>query len=245
MVLTLFMLCVGLIAKPVNIAVAANVSYAMDDLIEEFQKQNPKIKIRVTLGSSGKLTAQISRGAPYELFMSANMLYPNSLYEKNIAITKPLVYAKGGLALFGSKELDLSKGLSILEQKSVKRVAIANPKTAPYGKASIEALRNAKLYEKIKDKFVYAESVSQAVVYSISAADVGFVALSALYSPKMKAYKKGKNWVEVEHFLYEPIEQGVVLLKKSSSEAKKFYNFILSKKAKKIFKNYGYIEDGV
>ncbi len=90
--------------KKINIAVAANVSYAINDLIKEFNQTNPNTKVRVTLGSSGKLTAQIKHGAPYDLFMSANMKYPNSLYKDNIAITKPVVYAQGSLAILSSKK---------------------------------------------------------------------------------------------------------------------------------------------
>ena len=112
------------IAKTINIAVAANVSYAIDDLKKEFKKSHPDIKVRVTLGSSGKLTAQIKNGAPYQLFMSANMKYPEALYEDKIAITKPIVYAQGSLALLSIKKLDFYKGLDLLKDTKVKRVAI-------------------------------------------------------------------------------------------------------------------------
>lgn len=227
----------------INIAVAANVSYAMDDLKKAFNKVYPDTEVKVTLGSSGKLTAQIRNGAPYTLFMSANMNYPSLLYKSGVAVTKPIVYAQGGLAYLSIKEYDFSKGIDLLKSSKISRIAVANPKTAPYGKAAIEAMKNAGVLEDIKSKFVYAESISQAVSYTIIAADIGFVAKSSLYSPKMKRFKKGLNWAEVESNLYTPIDQGIVILKngEANSEVRAFYDFILSKKAEKIFNDFGYL----
>jgi molybdate transport system substrate-binding protein len=230
-------------ASSINIAVAANVSYAIDDLKKEFAKLHPDINVRVTLGSSGKLTAQIKNGAPYQLFMAANMKYPDSLYKDAIAITKPLVYAQGSLAYLSSRKQDFSKGMELIESDKVRRIAIANPKTAPYGKAALEAIKNAKVYDSVKDKFVYAESISQTVSYAITATDIGFIAKSSLYSPKMQRFKEGINWSDVDSTLYTPIDQGVVMLKKAKNikDVKVFYDFILSDKAKKIFEAYGYL----
>ncbi len=232
-----------LLANSINIAVAANVSYAIDELIQEFNKQYPHSKVRYTLGSSGKLTAQIIHGAPYDIFMSANMRYPNRLYKEDIATTKPVVYAKGSLALFSTKEYNLSKGIELLKDKNIKKIAVANPKTAPYGIAAKEALENSDTYSNIKDKFVYGESVSQTVSFAVSAADIGLVAKSSLYSKQMSRYKKDINWIDVDSKLYTPIDQGIVMLKnkKAKDDVKLFYNFILSHKAKKILKKYGYI----
>lgn len=228
-------------AKTINIAVAANVSYAIDDLIKEFNKHYPSIKVKVTLGSSGKLTAQITHGAPYNLFISANMKYPNSLYKNKIAITKPVVYAQGSLAFLSTKEQDFSQGIEILKNKNISKIAIANPKTAPYGVVSVEALKNAKIYNKIKSKFVYGESISQTVIYATRATDIGIIAKSSLFSSKMKKYKENINWKTLDKNLYTPISQGVVLIK--DTKAQEFYDFILSNDAKKIFKTYGYIID--
>ena len=175
--------------------------------------------------------------------MSANMKYPEALYDDKIAITEPIVYAQGALAYLAVKAQDFSKGMSMLRDEKISRIAIANPKTAPYGKAAVEAMKNAKVYDSIKAKFVYAESISQTVAYAVTAADIGLVAKSSLYSPKMSAYKKGVNWVPVDPALYTPIEQGIVLLKnaKGNNEYKTFYEFILGEKARRIFKKYGYI----
>ena len=227
-------------AANINIAVAANVSYAIGELKSAFEKQYPDINVAIILGGSGKLTAQIKNGAPYDILMSANMNYPKALYKEKLAITKPLIYAQGSLAILSNKPKDFNKGLNIVQE--VKTIAIANPKTAPYGKATIEALKNAKLYEKVKSKFVFAESISQTVAYSVTAADIGFIAKSALYSAKMKKFKEGRNYIDVPSKLYTPINQGIVILKraKNNKDALAFYNFILGKKAKEIFQRYGY-----
>lgn len=232
----------SLFAGTINIAVAANVSYAIDELIATFQKANPNTKVRVTLGSSGKLTAQIKHGAPYSLFMSANMKYPNTLYKDGLAITKPVVYAQGSLAMLSIKKLDLHQGIKLVQNSTIQKIAIANPKTAPYGKATFEAFKNAKLLDTIKKKFVYGESISQTVTYAVTATDIGFIAKSSLYSSKMKQFKEGEHWIGVDKSLYTPIDQGVVILKstKENQEVKALYKFILSDEAKKIFKAYGY-----
>ena len=236
--------CVGsLFAGDINIAVAANVSYAIDELKKEFKKIEPSTKVRVTLGSSGKLTAQIKNGAPYQLFMSANMKYPQALYADGVAITKPTIYAQGSLAMLSSKKRDFAKGIELVKSSNINKIAVANPKTAPYGKAAIEAMKNAGLLDSLKKKFVYAESISQTVSYTVIATDIGFIAKSSLYSPKMSHFKKDVNWIEVDSKLYTPINQGIVILKhgESNSEVKAFYDFILSQKAKKIMQEFGYI----
>ncbi len=232
----------ALLAGTINIAVAANVSYAMDELIAEFKKSSPDTNVQVTLGSSGKLNAQIVNGAPYGLFMSANMRFPNALYELSVATTKPIVYAQGALAYLSAKPMDFSRGISIVLDKSIKKIAIANPTTAPYGKAAVEAMKNANVYESVRGKLVYAESISQVVTYALTAADIGFIAKSSLYSSTMTEYKENVNWVSVDKQLYKPIKQGIVILKygENKTQYKAFYDFILSEKAKVIFKKYGY-----
>jgi len=231
-----------LLASEINIAVAANVSYAVDELKAEFAKTNPDTKVQVTLGSSGKLTAQIKNGAPYGLFMSANMKYPQALYGDKIAITKPIVYAQGVLAYLSVKKQDFSKGIALLKDDKIIKIAIANPKTAPYGKAAIEAIKKADIYDAVKSKFVYGESISQTVSYAVMAAEIGIIAKSSLYSSKMSQYTENVNWSPVDPSLYTPIQQGIVLLKHSKNDTayRAFYDFILSDKAKVIFKKYGY-----
>ncbi len=229
-------------AKTINIAVAANVSYAMPTLQKEFAKQHPNIKTRIILGSSGKLTAQISNGAPYDIFLSANMKYPNALYKNKIAISKPIIYAHGTLAILSPNQRSFKHGIKLLQSKLVKRIAIANPKTAPYGQATFEALKKVNIIDDIKNKIIYGESISQTVSYTMLVADVGIVAKSSLYSPKLINIHENVHWVEVDKTLYSPIKQGMVILKnaKDNSEVKAFYDFMLSQKGKNILKEFGY-----
>jgi molybdate transport system substrate-binding protein len=251
-ILGLMVLCSSIFAGEITVAAAANVSYAMDELVKEFNKTNPNTKVLVTLGSSGKLVAQIENSAPYDIFMSADMKFPQALFDKKLTKTPPVIYAQGVLAMFSSKELDYSKGINLLKDSTISKIAIANPKTAPYGAAAMEAIKNAKI-EGIDSKFVYAETISQAVTYATTATDIGFVAKSSLYEGNMTQYKENKNWITVDPKLYTPIEQGIVILDNTNSlvgiikdgqrkdEVKAFYDFILSASAKKIFTDFGYI----
>ena len=230
-------------AKTITIAVAANVSYAIDDLKKEFKKLYPNIKVQVILGGTGKLVAQIKHNAPYDILMAANMMYPQKLYASGEAITRPLVYAQGSLAYLSTKKIDFSKGMELLKAQNIKKIAIANPKTAPYGVATVEALKNAKVYESVQSKFVYGESISQTVTYATIATDIGIIAKSALYSPKMSKFKQGEHWAEVDVKLYTPIDQGIVLLKhgEKNAEVAAFYAFVFSKRAEEIFEEFGYV----
>lgn len=230
-------------AGEITIAVAANVSYAIDELKDEFNKTYPDTKVIVTLGSSGKLTAQIKNGAPYELFLAANMGYPEALYKEGVAVTKPIIYAQGALAFLSKNELNYTQGIQLLSDPSIKKIAIANPETAPYGKAALEAMEKSGIYENIKEKLVFAESISQVVTYALTEADIGIIAKSSLYSQQMKEYKEGVNWSDVDPKLYTPIDQGIVLLKsaETNKEASAFYDFMLSQKAKDILLKYGYM----
>ena len=241
--LTLLLFSLALNAVTLNIAVATNVSYAIQELKSKFLEKHPDITLNIILGSSGKLTAQISHGAPYGLFMSANMLYPRKLYETKLATIKPRIYAKGSLSLFSTKKQDFSLGIELLNTDKIQKIAIANPKTAPYGKAAFEALKSVNIYINIQSKLIFAESISQTLSYAMTAADIALVASSSLYSAKMSHYKKGEHWEGIDSSLYEPIEQGVVLLNstKSKKEYKLFYEFLFTKDAQQIFKKYGYI----
>ena len=231
-----------LLSSEIKIAVAANVSYAINPLVKAFHVAHPEIKVQAILGSSGKLFSQIEHGAPYDLFMSANMKYPSRLYEDNFTTSKPVVYTQGALALFSCKAREFDAGLKILSDDSIKRIAVANPKTAPYGVATKEALQSAKVYNTLKEKFVYGESISQTVIYAKNAADIGIIAKASLFSPQMLAYKKGIHWIDIDESFYKPIEQGMVILKKSEvkSGVKDFYDFVQSSRAKKILKSFGY-----
>ncbi|MDD2886416.1 MAG: molybdate ABC transporter substrate-binding protein [Aliarcobacter sp.] len=251
-ILGFMVLCSSIFAGEITVAAAANVTYAMGELVKEFNKTNPDTKVQVTLSSSGKLVSQIENGAPFDIFMSADMKFPQALFDKKLTSTAPVIYAQGALAMLSSKELDYSKGINVLKDSSITKIAIANPKTAPYGAAAVEAIKNAKIVG-AESKFVYAESISQAVTYATTATDIGFIAKSSLYEDKMSKYKENKNWLTVDPKLYTSIDQGIVIIDHSNNlvglindkvkkdEVKAFYDFILSPRAKKIFEDYGYL----
>jgi molybdate transport system substrate-binding protein len=240
--LVLYLFFTSLIcADSLKIAVAANVRFAFDEIAVAYEKKS-NIKIIPIVSSSGKLTAQIEHGAPFDIFLSANMKYPTYLYKKNLAITKPKVYAFGTLVLWSLNnniDIDLKK----LNDKKIKKIAIPNPKNAPYGVESLKVLEKLHIKKDIYSKIVFGDSVSQTNQYIYSrSADIGITAKSVVLSPKMKT--KGR-WKEIDKNDYSPIKQGVVILKHGYKKNKKisldFYNFIFSKDGQKILKKYGYI----
>ncbi|MCR6594795.1 molybdate ABC transporter substrate-binding protein [Campylobacter insulaenigrae] len=245
-ILILITLCVFSYSANINIAAAANVAYAFKELESQFKKENPDTTINVTLGASGNLVTQIQSGAPFDIFMAANMKFAQKLYDENLAITKPVIYAQGAIALLTLRTniTDLSKGLETLQNKNVKLIAIANPKTAPYGEASIEALKNLGIYENLKNKIIEAKSIGEALTQTLTATDAGFIAASALYEEGLQKYnlKENTNYILVDPKLYTPIDQGIVITKhgENNVDAKKFYDFVLSEKGRAIFKAYGY-----
>jgi len=243
LLITMLLFLTYIRAGSITVAVATNVSYAINDLKEAFNTSYPETKVKVTLGSSGKLTAQIKHGAPYDIFMAANMKYPKALYDEGIAVTQPVIYAQGGLAYLSSKKQDFTQGMNLLSSQKIDKIALANPKTAPYGKAAVEAMKNGGVLAGVEKKLVYAETISQTVSYAMTAADIGFIAKSSLYSPTMSHFKEGEQWADVDTTLYTPIDQGIVVLKegKEKSEVLAFYDFIQSDEAKKIFRSFGYL----
>jgi molybdate transport system substrate-binding protein len=227
--------------QSLRIAVAANAQFAAKALKKDFMEQSP-FKIDLVVSSSGKLTAQIMQGAPYDIFLSADMKYPERLYKKDKALNKPQVYAYGKLVLWTMENMSWKKRLKVLLNHSIKTIAIANPGTAPYGVASIEALKNSGIYDAVKSKIVFGESIAQVNQYALSgAADIAFTAKSVVESPALK--HKGK-WIEVPERIYKPIKQGAVILKYAKKDnykaAKAFYKFLFSKKGKSILEKFGY-----
>jgi len=228
-------------AQQLHVAVAANAQFVANKLKEAFKKETG-IDAELTTSSSGKLTAQIEQGAPFNVFLSADMKYPEELYSKGLTTNKPQVYAYGTLVLWTLKNINLTNDLSILSNRNVQKIAIANPKLAPYGKAAMQVLTKQNLLLGVQQKVVYGESIAQVNQYLLSgAADVAFTAKSVVLDSAVS--NKGK-WIEVSPKWYNPIAQGVVIIRQSDAKqmtaANKFYQFLFSKKAKDIFIKYGY-----
>lgn len=237
--LTLLMGCQSSPANKLVIATAANMQFAMEKITQEFTRETG-ISCELVVSSSGKLTAQIKEGAPYDLFVAANMAYPKAVYQAGRAEGHPEIYAYGKLVLW-TLEDGLEPSLSELANPSIRHIAAANPKTAPYGAAAMQVLEKRGLTASLSDKLVYGESISQTNQYILSgAAEVGFTAMSVVLSPEMKG--KGK-WTEVDPADYSPIDQGIVLLKhqgKAHPQAREFHKFLRSAKARTILEGFGY-----
>ncbi|MDY8137178.1 molybdate ABC transporter substrate-binding protein [Aquimarina sp. 2201CG5-10] len=223
----------------ITIATAANMQFAMNSLVQTFTKQTG-IQCQLIIGSSGKLTAQIKEGAPYDLFVAANLKYPEEIQHSNLAVYPPKVYAYGTLVLWSMND-SIQPSINRLMHPKIHHIALANPKTAPYGVAAIETLQNYDIYDTILNKLVYGESIAQTNQFITSkSAEIGFTSKSVVLSAKMKG--KG-NWSEIDPAIYSPIKQGVVLINQKSlhPNAEKFYEFLFSKEAKKILEDFGYL----
>ena len=229
--------------EKITVAVAANMQFAMDSLKAKFENETG-IKVEVILGSSGKLTQQIEEGAPYDVFVSADTKYPAELYNKNFTADSPRVYANGLLILWtGRGNIQPSSNLRVLLGDDIKKIALPNPKTAPYGVAAAEALKYYNVLDKVQPKLVYGESISQTNQFILTqSADIGFTAKSVVVADEMKS--KGQ-WVAVDIRSYSPIAQAAVRLKHGEQNAKqaseKFYGFLYSAAAKEIYKKFGYV----
>lgn len=226
-------------AQTLRVAVAANAQFVMESLSAAFQKQTG-IKLEAIVNSSGKLTTQIQQGAPYDVFLSADLEYPRTLFQQQLTTSAPVTYAYGSLVLWTLGDLPLSANLKILQHAGVRHIAIANPETAPYGKAAVSLLKYRHLFEPVQSRIVYGESISQVNQYILSgAAEVGITAKSVVLDPSLK--QRG-HWVDLPPPGYTPIAQGVVILKRTGQPkaAAQFVHFLQTAAARRILQQFGY-----
>jgi len=225
--------------KQLNIAVAANMQFAMKEIAQNFSEKTGE-EIQLMVSSSGKLNAQIKEGAPYDLFVSADMKYPQDLFDAGLTLEPPRIYAYGKLVLWSAAE-DVEVLLKTLEDSNIKHIAIANPKLAPYGIAAQEVIKHYGLEDTVQEKLVFGESVSQCNQFILTkSAELGFTAKSVVLSSQMK--DQG-NWIDIDDETYSPIAQGMVIIKhkeRNEKAAKKFYRYLLSKEAQDILIKFGY-----
>lgn len=224
-----------------NIACSANMEFAMDSIVVLFETEHG-IDCNITTGSSGMLTSQIENGAPYDIFLSADMTYPKAIYGNDKG-EKPFIYARGSLLFAYRKELNYNSLNKILKSEEVKRIGIADEHTAPYGVAANQFLIETSQLDQIKNRLVIGESVGQVNQYLMTGAvDGGFTS----YAFKVKNGEKF-NYFEVEPELFKPINQGIMALynknKMVSEKAKKFVNFFSTEKCKAVLNYFGYLTD--
>ena len=224
-------------------AAAADLSTALKELGERYEHKTG-VKVKLSFGASGALTQQIQNGAPFDLFFSADMDYPRQLIAAGEADGASLYqYAVGKLVLWvpANSPLDVEhQGLNVLLDSSVKKIAIANPQHAPYGRAAVAALKHAGVYDRVADRLVLGENVAQAAQFVESGnAQVGFVALAHAVAPGMRAL--GKYW-EVPAEDYPPLAQGVVMLSHSThkQETAQFLEYIKTKESADLLGKYGF-----
>ncbi len=234
------------VAEEITIAAASDLNFAFKELVTEYEKTTSN-HVKLSLGSSGNFYAQIQNGAPFDLYFSADIGYPRKLEEAGLTVPGSIYpYAVGQIVLWAGKDshLDLSKGLEILREPTIKKIAIANPKHAPYGRAAVAAMEYFKVYDQVKDKLILGENISQAAQFIESGAcDAGIIALSLALAPAMKA--AGQYW-EIPAVAHPPLEQGAVILKESKNPeaARQFLEFIKSHHGQEIMKRYGFTLPG-
>lgn len=224
-----------------RVAVAANAQYVARVLQAEFEKQSG-LRLELVVSSSGKITAQVEQGAPYDVFLSADTQYPQALFQKGLTLGKPRVYGYGKLIVWTTRPLDLSQSLARLLGAGQGKIALANPATAPYGAAALQVLDYYGLQQAVSGRLVLAESVAQVNQYILAGTvELGFTAQSVVLEPSLQG--KGR-WREVDARAYAPIAQSAVLLRASASrqakQARQFYEFLYSRQAQAIFRRYGY-----
>ncbi len=237
-------------AQELKVAAASDLSSAMQKLVPVFEKQTG-IHVSVSLGSSGNFFAQIQNGAPFDVFLSADKSYPEKLAQAGQAEPGTLApYARGRLVIwvtntstfhFEVKEGNiLSGGLDTLTRPEVRKIAIANPEHAPYGRAAVAALAHYKIYDQVKNKLVLGENISQTAQFAQSGSvDIGFIALSSAIS---EAMAKSGHYVLLPEESYPPIEQAGVVIKVSNNkeQAKRFLNFLTSAEGQAVLHSLGF-----
>jgi len=227
---------------PLTIAAATNLADVIELLDASFVQQNPDAAVKVSTGSSGNFYAQIKNGAPFDVFISADMDFPRKLIAEGEAQADSLLlYAIGRLALWSTNPaVDVSRGLLCLTQPQVHKIAIANTETAPYGRAAKATLESTHLWKPLQGELVTGETISQAAQFvQTGNADVGFVAYSTLKSPRLAGV--GQFWL-VPLSVHPPLEQGAVITQHGENNplSAKYLAFLKSAGAQAIFGQYGY-----
>jgi molybdate transport system substrate-binding protein len=231
-------------AEKITIAAAADLKYAMDEIVSEYLKGHRADEIEVIYGSSGKFHTQLQQGAPYDLFFSADIAYPEEMKKNGLAASDVIPYAFGRIVLW-SAVFDATKmTLESLTDPKFAKVAIANPKHAPYGKRAEEALRASGLWEKIESKLIFGDNIAHTAQFvQTENAQIGIIALSLAVNKELAS--KGGYWL-IPDTLHEPLEQGFIITKRAADSAlsKQFAEYMSSKNARAVMTKYGFVLPG-
>jgi molybdate transport system substrate-binding protein len=230
--------------KLVRFAAAADLQFAFDEIRAAFQRQHPEIEVLVTYGSSGNFYSQLSNRAPFDMFLSADLDYPRRLIQQGLALAESeFPYAVGSIVVWVQRAspIDVEKlGIQALLDPAVRKIAVANPIHAPYGRAAEAAMKRLGVFEKVQNRLVYGENISQTAQFVESgAADIGVISHSLAIAPALR--DKGRYW-EVPTDAYPPVEQGGVILSwaEDRAAADALRGFVLGEEGKVILSRYGF-----
>lgn len=227
-------------AEKVTVAAAADLKFALDEIVTLFAARHPGDRVEVVYGSSGKLSTQIRQGAPYDLYFSADIDFPRRLAEDGFAAGAVVPYALGRIVLW-SPRLDATRmTLESLLDPAITRVAIANPKHAPYGRRAEEALRASGLWDRVEPKLVYGDNIAHTAQYvETGNAEVGILALSLVLAPALE--RQGGYWL-IPDRLHQPLEQGFVVTRRAAGSelARRFAGFVAAAEARAVLTRYGF-----
>jgi molybdate transport system substrate-binding protein len=232
----------GAAAQPLTVAAASDLQSVLPAVAAQFAKETGQ-NVGVTYGSSGNFFAQIQNGAPFDVFLSADSDYPRRLDRAGLADRGTIVtYARGRIVLWTRMDsgIDLGPGLAMLRGDKVRRIAIANPEHAPYGRAAVAALQADGVYERVRSKLVLGENISQTAQFAASgSADVGLIALSLALTP---ALKDAGRYVDIPETSYPPIEQAAIVLAASRQKplARQFVDFLRTPAVMRLLESYGF-----
>jgi len=228
-------------AEKINIAAAADLKFAMDEIVAKFREANAKDDVDVIYGSSGKFYTQIQQGAPYDLYFSADIAFPRELAKSGFSFSEVMPYAFGRIVLWSATMEANKMSLDSLTSSKISHIAIANPKHAPYGKRAEEALRASRLWERVEPKLVYGENIAHTAQFvQTGNAQVGIIALSLALNPALA--NKGGYWL-IPDTLHAPLEQAFIITKRAqgSDLAKKFADYMRSSATRTIMTKYGFV----
>lgn len=231
-------------AAKITVAAAADLKFAMDEIATSFRKTAPNDTVEIVYGSSGKFHMQIRQGAPFDLFFSADIDFPRQLVSAGLAASEVKPYALGRIVLWSASMDARGMTLASLLDPRITRIAIANPKHAPYGKRAEEALRAAGVWERIEPKLVYGENIaSTAQFVQTGNAQVGVLALSLVLDPELSA--RGGYWLIPDN-LHRPLEQGFVITKRATGNvlAGRFAAYMATPQVRATMTRYGFVLPG-
>lgn len=229
----------AVVGQQLTVAAASSLRPTLDYLVDAYETQNPGHQLEVIYGSSGRLMAQIINGAPFDVFMSADMEFPQHLFNEGMATSAPVVYGLGRIVLWSAHINAADMTLARLADNGVRRIAIAQPSVAPYGQRAQEAMTAAGVWDAVQPRLVFAENISQVAQMSESgAADIGLIALSLAMQPGL--VERGYHLIDAT--LHQPLEQGFVITRRAAvnTVASSFFGFLLSDIARDIFQSNGF-----